>query len=501
MEENNVKIAYAKNLNKLNFNSTISMTIDSNVNIKSILDISSYLFDQRVECGSGKAIVTGKLGLKVLYIDTDNITNTLSDSQSFSETILDNSITSDCYINIANTSIANHILSSDGTLKINCDINIAPILYLNLSIHNNLTAFESMMVKKSELNTNTISNLVDTSFEYTTNIETKDRIAKILYHNAYFSPEKTTANEEYAIVEGKIYSSLIYEATEGEETVIRQHIDTHTVKSDVNIAHLPSDCTLDLSFSLDRSREDISTEMEDDTSIITIKHNIKATGVALKEITIDVVDDAYSTENEVELALSNREYTKRILKDTLSEVVSNEITLSDNETAIDDILANLDISPEITNSYIKDETLYIEGIISSNLAYIDENKEYKHKQIESPFIINTKINMSTLHSLHNTITVTDCKTKAKRGTIVELEYSLFISLAIYEKESKEMVDNFTLGKPYDFGAYDYQIFLAKPNETIWELCKRIKISTDDIYQYNKNLPLIMEGGEKVVIKR
>ena len=92
MEETVSKVTYAKNLNKQNFSASISIPIDTNVNIKTILQIDSYLFDEKVECGNGKAIMSGKIGVKVLYVDKDNITNTITDSLTFSETILDNSI-------------------------------------------------------------------------------------------------------------------------------------------------------------------------------------------------------------------------------------------------------------------------------------------------------------------------------------------------------------------------------------------------------------------------
>jgi len=58
-----------------------------------------------------------------------------------------------------------------------------------------------------------------------------------------------------------------------------------------------------------------------------------------------------------------------------------------------------------------------------------------------------------------------------------------------------------MGKPLNFGDYDFQIFIAKQGETLWELCKRIKIAPNEINKLNKDLPLIMEGGEKVIIRR
>lgn len=503
MEENAraIKIAFTKNLNKLNFNTTINIPIDSNVNIKTILDVNSYLFDQKVECGNGKAVVSGKIGMKVLYIDTDNITNTITDQQSFNETFLDSTITSDSYLNICNSTIVNHILSSDSNLKINCDINISPILYLNLGLNNNVSSNELLISKKNEVKTNTISNFVDSKFDYTTNLETKNNISKILCSNSYFSAEKVTAYDGYAVVEGKIINSVVYETQNNDETLINEIKETSNLKCDVEINGLNKDDILDVSFCLDKSHESISTEIEEENNIITLKHEIKVCGVALKNISIEVTDDIFSTDNEIETTLTQREYTKTVCSHSVSEIISNELSLQDDETAIEEVIANLNFVPEITNTYLKDETIFVEGVISSNLAYIDENKEYKQKQVEIPFSINTKINATSLGCVHNDIFIIDNRTKIKRGTIIELEYSVFINLTLYEKESHEMVDSFTIGKPLDFSKYDFQIFLAKPNETLWELCKRIKISPDDIHKYNRDLPLIMEGGEKVIIKR
>ena len=74
-----VKITYAKNLNQFNINTTINVPVDNKVGIKTIIDVKSYFYDERLECVNGKATITGKIGVNILYIDTDNITNTITD--------------------------------------------------------------------------------------------------------------------------------------------------------------------------------------------------------------------------------------------------------------------------------------------------------------------------------------------------------------------------------------------------------------------------------------
>ena len=499
--EENMKVTHAKNMNKLNFNLTISIPVDTNVNIKKVLDVSSYMFDQKIECGSGKAILNGKVGVKVLYLDTDNMTNTLNESTSFSETFLDGAITSDTHINVSELTIVNHVLSTEGNLKINCDVNISPVAYINLALANNLQTSDFMITKKSQIVSNSIDKFINTKFEYTTNLETKDKINKVLCHNSYFSPENIATENGYAVVEGKLVSSLLYESSVDEETHIKEMKEVSKVKCDVEIDGLNKDNSLDLSFYVDKSNEEISTELEDNLSVVKIKNSIKVCGAVLKTVSIDIIDDLFSTENEIETTITKREYTKKAEHYALCETILNETSLSGEEPAIDEIVANLNQNAEVTNSYIKDNTIYVEGVVTSNLTYIDENKELKNKQLEIPFIINTKVSSSNLGCVHSQVSILDYKIKVKRGTNIEAEYSLYVNLGLYEKETHEMVDTFKIGKKLDFSKYDFQIFIAKPNETVWDISKRIKISPNDLNKYNKDLPLVMEGGEKIIIKR
>lgn len=502
MEElKSTKIAFAKNLNKHNFNLTLTMPIDTNANIKNILDISSYIFDQKVECGNGKAIFSGKIGTKVLYVDTDNFTNTMSTSQTFNETYIDDVLTNDTFVNILNSTIVNNILSSENVLKINCDVSISPIAYLNLSLNNNIVDYEDLIVKKSEIYTQTVSKQINTSFDYTTSFETSDHVSKILCHNAYFCANKITSNENIAIVEGKICSYILYECSNQDEQTIKRLDNVTNLKYEIELDSLTNENILDLSFSINKSQEVINTEREDNLNIITIKNNIQVCGIALKPVNLNLVNDLYSTKNELELVKVNREYSKTTEHYSIIENVNNEINLNSDEEAIDEIVANLNILPEHTNTYIKDSNLYLEGIISSNLIFVNENKEIKQKQLEIPFIINSKIDLNELPCVHVETNITDYKCKVKRGVVIELEYLLHVNVDIYKKETQEIVDNFKLGKALDYGNIDFQIYLAKPNESMWDLCKRIKVSPDEISKLNKNLPLVMQGGEKIIIKR
>ena len=501
MEKDTLSITYAKNLEKHNFSSTLNLQIDSKVNIKTVLNVNCYIFDERIESASGKAVISGKLGVKVLYIDTDNITNTLTEVQPFSETVIDNSITADCYIMLTNISNLCQEISTDSTLKVECNISFVPVVYVNLAIPYRLNLDEQTICRNSNFTTNTIVNKIDTSFNYTTNLETQNNISKILNSNSRFSLVNTTAQDGYAIVEGKLFTCVIYETEENEETKIKQLCDVFNIKTDIELSELKQDSILNLSFTLDNSSESITTELEDGNSIITINHQVKVKGLELKEISVDCVEDLYSTKNELEISKSSREFICETNSNCFSESIIGELSLNKDEPIIEEIIANLNPNAEITNTYVKNNTIHFEGLVNSTVIYIDESKELKSKVVEIPFVINTKIESEILPTNRINITLNTSKIKARRGTIIEVEYDMDVCLGLFKTSHKDLIDNVTVGKLLDFSQYDYQIYIARPNESVWELCKRVKCHPDDLSKCNKEIPATYTGGEKVIIKR
>ncbi|MBR1988795.1 MAG: DUF3794 domain-containing protein [Clostridia bacterium] len=495
------KIAYTKNLSRQNFNILVNTPVDNNANIKTIINVNAYIYDKKIETANNKAIVSGKIGVKVLYIDTDNIFSTLTDSQSFSETIADTSITSDSYINLVNENLVCEVLSFDGVLKLNCSYSFNPVLYINIPMTELDCNCEGLMTKKCSTQINSIANIIDTSFEYSCTLETKYNISKILSYRSYFILTESIACENSIIVSGNIHSHLLFEVEEEGKPVLKTLTETNLVKTDIPTQNLTSEQILDLIYNIDQSKNEISSEIEDENSIITINHTIKVTGLSIQPTTLELVDDMYSCNNEINLNFAEREFNNNILLDTVENYISGEISINESELAIDSVVCNSNINSEIVNTYIKDGSVFIEGIISSQLVYVDENREYRLKNIEIPFILDTKSNKDVLETNKAELLVKECKTKVKRGTIVEFEYNVIINITHYSSSKLKFIDNYTLGKSLDFSKYDYQIYLSKPNETIWELSKRICITPEDLCLYNKDLPSIMTGNEKIIVKR
>lgn len=500
-KENNISsTAFIKNLDKQTFTTSINLQVDSKANIKSILNCSCYFFDAKINSANGKAIVTGKVGVKLLYLDTDNLTNTILDTQPFSENIVDPSITSDCQIVLTNLNTTCSATHTDTSCKVDCVINFSPVLYLNLAF-NEVNIDSNYITKQTQLSTAQIKDSVNTSFEYSTNLETRDTISKILFMDTSLTQSNITAQNGYFTAEGKLFTTIVYETNEQDETKIKQITDEISFKNDIELENLTDTDILNLVLTLDNSKQTISTELEDDLSVVSVTNVIDIRGVILTTTELTLVEDLYSTSNEITINKTQREFLCDSKTTNISETIFGELNLSKDEPAIEEIISNCNISYEITNTYIKNNNLQFEGVINSNLIYVDETNQIISKEIEIPFVVNTKIEADTLPNHSINICITTKSIKARRGTIVEVEYLLDSGVTIFNSCNMEVVDNISVGKELDFSKYDYQIFIAKPNETMWDVCKRIKCHPSALNECNKNLPNTFIGNEKIIVKR
>ena len=54
---------------------------------------------------------------------------------------------------------------------------------------------------------------------------------------------------------------------------------------------------------------------------------------------------------------------------------------------------------------------------------------------------------------------------------------------------------------YDFGDIAFQVYVARPGESAWDLCKRLHITQEQLVDNNKTSPTNYVGGEKIIVYR
>lgn len=502
MEENNkIKVAHIINLPTINIKSRINMSIDSNTHIKQVLNIETCLIDSQIEAMSNKAIVKGSIGIKVIYMDTDNMYNTLADSVNFNETINSENITADCEININNSQFITEFDNDDKKLNITIDGSIECFCNLNARLNSFSQANENLVTKKSVLQACNCIQKINKTTNYDFDFKLGAKINKMLSYDSKIIVEDIKCYDGYLLISGQILNTILYEIDNEHINSIKISNNSTPFKCEVEANLCDNECVGDISAYINLNSTQITTDISDNNTQFNFEYCIVVNGYIYKTINIDVVDDLYSLDNEVELVRKDYDICKKMPYFKSNENIDAEITLAD-ELNVDEILGMVNTNSSVTQYLIKDNFIVVEGVISGNLLYLDENREIRHLSTQLPYSVNIKQEFNEeVCAVHLAVIPTNCKCKIKRGNTLMVDYELCVTGNAYTKSQVSLIDNIKYGKTFNYGDISFQIYLSHANESCWDLCKRLHITQEKLMEYNKENPATYMGGEKIIVYR
>lgn len=501
MDENNViKISNTTNLPTLNIKSQLNMNIDSNTHIKHVLNIETCLIDLQIEPMSNKSLFKGVIGVKVMYVDTDNMFNTLSDTISFSETLNSEIISTDSQICISNYQFTTDFDNDEKMLRVNIDGTIECVCNTNkgLSVFN--SSNDDLITKKSVLSTQCCIQQISKTTNYDFDFKLDSKISKILSCDSKIIVEDVKCYDGYVVLSGQIINGIVCEI-ESEINYIKLINNSTNFKCEIEANGCDNDCIADLSSYININSTQITTDINENGTHFNFEYSIIVNGYLYKNINLDIVDDVYSLDGSIELISGEYKMCKKLPYFKFNESVDTEITLAD-ELNIDEILGMINTNSNITQHLIKDDMVTIEGVIGGNLLYLDENKEIKHLTTQLPYSINIKQDLKTdVCGVQLSVIPTACKCKIKRGNTLMVDYELCVCGSIYTQTSTSLVESIKYGKVFDYGDIAFQIYLARSGESSWDLCKRLHITQEQLLENNKETPTNYVGGEKIIVYR
>jgi len=498
--QNNLKVSQLFKLPNLDFKTQMNIAIDQNVHIKNIINVQSYIYDCELSAISGKCNVKGKLGVKIIYLDIDNVYNTITDETSFLESISDQAITQDCKIYMNNETVSSSVDFDSQYLKLTFNVNAK--LYSNINISLNLpeTNINNLVVKKSIIKLSSCIDDFNNNVSENYNITLPQRASKILSVNLSPFVDNIACSDGYLTISGKTISQLIYEVNTDEQTELKFFTSTKPFKLETQVANCESNCVADLTCNIRQHSIKFTTELNEQLTELNLDFEYQIIGCIFKTVEFEAVEDLFCTENELDINFSPRQFADISSMFNFNTTVEGEIQLSDDN--VDEIIDSVNHSCQITQTYINENKMVIEGVISSRVIYFNEEHEVKSMQVEMPFSLS-KDNETALSSeiINYDLKPISCKCKIKRGNTLALDYEVAINYYVLTKFETNLLDKINLGNSYDYGDIAFQIIVAKPNETIWDFCKRAHITQEKLMETNKETPPIFQGGEKIVIFR
>ena len=486
---------------------TIQSIIENNITVEDV-EISKVLsvgadidLDTTQEMLSNACNLNGKMILNIIYTNQDGEINNQTAVSPFSIKLSNENIDVATKLNAKVKVVATQIDKVMGNqINVISTLNCDCVLIKNEEMQYLLSTEENIYTKQAEQKVTTFNKQICEKFEENLQATVKDGVKKVLMTNVECILKDWSAGTGFVGLEGEIYAKVVYvnkqEIPELETITISKNF-----KQELDAEGLTKDS--DLEVFLNVIYEQIKIELDEhDTgeTIIDINVPFIACYNEICSKCIMTVVDAYSTANQLSLFFEEQQNYTSVKPVYLEGKIEGNVVLTDNEPRIDKYLATTNVCNQVSNTYINDGVLYIEGIVSANVVYLnDELSALQSVEIEIPYVLDKKVDFDNVDILDANVKLFDVDVMVKRGREIYFDAKAKAFVNVAKANTLSMISKAENKEPLPNRDVALEIYFAKAGESFWNIAKNLKIPTEIIANQNETLSDPLEKDENIAI--
>ena len=208
-----------------------------------------------------------------------------------------------------------------------------------------------------------------------------------------------------------------------------------------------------------------------------------------------VVTDAYTISNEVNLIKTpvNLLAFNRAVSE--NKVENGEVSYELGKN--DRLIAVVGVKIESENYLLENGRLIATGVVTAT-AILEVNGEYKTVEVNSPIELSALLSGNEYKN--PALSVCDYSIRLTQSG---LAYSFIGKLTALDFTSalQSVITGVELLEKKQINDSAISVYYAQNGETVWDACKVLGVSGEEILKYNENLPEVFTGSERIVIYR
>ncbi len=215
-------------------------------------------------------------------------------------------------------------------------------------------------------------------------------------------------------------------------------------------------------------------------------------GVRYEEV--EIVDDLFMLTHETTVKKTSTDLLAYCCDGIYREKISGEVDLPRGE---DCTLVALPATTAFVAKTVYDESLTVEGVASAEIIYSCEDTLYSTRA-EVPFSLN--INGDFTENTKASVTVLETGVKI-RGNKAEINMTLAVETSSYCNLNFSYINSVELGAEKEVNRSGLSLYVADEGDGLWEVCKALTATPEEIQEQNPTLVFPLKFGEKVLFFR
>ena len=488
-ESNNFYVAKKINLPKSEF--SVECNISAGENITKVLSVSLGNGKISNETLNGVVNFSGSVDIKLIYLTDDGQINIVCSSCPFSSKFENESIENG-QTAVVKVKIIDYNIESIGgeSVKIVVNLEQSGFIVANKEVKTIRNGDDDVCFKNDDMTIIKYIGSASEDIEVASEINIRDKITKILLSESSVIVKSVEGGLNFVTISGEVSTRVVYL---NDNDKFESGYVYDTFKEEIELDGVTRESLVDGCATV--KQDGVTCEIVEDEKgcKIVVKVPLFLSVTAFGEENISVIKDLYSTKSETKVTTESFDMTYTCPMEIVEGKIEGSLTLEDDKPRVDKILFSGGNSVTITNSYIEDGEIFIEGIAKTTVVYLnDEDNALYSAQIDVPFSLSDKFSYPEGGILTVEAIVHDVDVSVRKGR--ELFYDARVKAHVnycYDKVNGIISEAVSLD---DYPRRDYamEVVFAHAGEELWDIAKQARVKEEQVSSQNADVvfPLV-----------
>jgi len=214
-----------------------------------------------------------------------------------------------------------------------------------------------------------------------------------------------------------------------------------------------------------------------------------------------IIKDVYSICNELEVSTESFEMTNCSKTEFFETKIDGMLSIDESRPRVDKIMFIGGSNFFVSNSYVKNEELSVEGVVKTNVVYLnDETSSLQTAIVEVPFVINEKIkNACNSTNVSVDIVLEDVDVVVKKGREFYFDAKLKVKAEFDCDCMDAIISHIGISTEIPERECAIELVFASQGDTAWDIAKNMKVKETTILLQNPELSFPLEADENIIV--
>lgn len=495
-ENNNFQVVRKTRLPKGELN--LAVQVAAGDEIAKVYAVSLNVYCDNQEITDGVVSYSGHVDVCMIYGLEDGGIASAQASHPFSSKFEDEQIANGEKA-IIELKVVDHEIGaiSGSEATINVTVEQSGALIQNVEVRNIKSSDDSICVKEDELKIVQFVGSGISALNEKLQTSSREKVKKVLGTEASVTIKNVEAGVNFVSVSGDVNAKVLYV----DDNDRFQSADLHdSFKEEIEIEGVNRENFVEAFARVNASDIKVEIEDEDSSSKISLNVPFEVAAYAFEEKSVTLVSDLFSTKNEVEITSETFNMSRSIFMENIEGKADGSLTIDQDQPRVDKIMFTFGSGAVVTNSYVADGELTLEGIAKTTVVYLnDELGSLNAVEIEVPFVLSDKTKASSQALILTNAVLTDVDVAVKKGRELFFDGKVKVNVIISEDEVSATISEVTEGETLAEKDYAMELVFAKEGDTLWDIAKMSKVKERMIAEQNPSLVFPLQENNDIVI--